>query len=64
MKTDYLIIGSVGSDDWAHAAWGRKIEKAMALKAKGSDIKVIGEAAWLKVIESSKQLGLLKEFMG
>ena len=26
--TDYLIIGCIGSTDWIHTCYGRKIEKA------------------------------------
>ncbi|MDH5612243.1 MAG: BRCT domain-containing protein [Gammaproteobacteria bacterium] len=47
-KTDYLIIGEVGSRDWIHSTFGRKIEKAVELNNKGSLINIISEQHWVK----------------
>jgi len=30
--TDFLVIGDIGSQDWAHSSFGRKIEKAIELR--------------------------------
>jgi NAD-dependent DNA ligase len=46
MQTDYLIIGSLGSPDWIHTNYGRKIEAAMAYKQDGFDIRIVGEEHW------------------
>lgn len=39
----YLVIGTYATDEWAHTAYGRKIEKALKYKNDGCDIKIIGE---------------------
>ena len=31
-KLRFLVIGSVGNENWAHSSFGTKIEKAVALK--------------------------------
>lgn len=50
-KTRFLIVGSIGSRDWAHSSWGRKIEKAVELRAAGEDIDILCEESWLKYME-------------
>ena len=45
--TDYLIIGSYAEGTWIQSAYGRKIEKAVALRASGLPIRIISEAHWL-----------------
>jgi NAD-dependent DNA ligase len=47
-KTHYLVIGIYATDSWAHSAYGRKIEKALAMKAEGAPILIIGEQHWLQ----------------
>jgi len=42
-KTDYLIIGSLGSDRWYYGTYGRKIEKAMELQEQGKPIIMVEE---------------------
>lgn len=46
----YLIIGSIGSDDWIHSSFGRKIEKALQLKKQEKNIIIISEDHWAKFI--------------
>ena len=46
----YLTIGSIGSDDWQHSSFGRKIEKALQLKKQGKNIIIISEDHWAKYI--------------
>lgn len=41
---NYLIVGELGSRDWAHSNAGRKIEKAMDLRRSGTALAIIGEA--------------------
>lgn len=43
---NYLVIGSVGSRDWIHSSFGRKIEAAMKLKETGVSIAIVSEARW------------------
>ncbi len=45
--TDYLVIGSYAEGTWIQSAYGRKIEKAVELRAGGRPIQIISEAHWL-----------------
>ncbi len=45
-KTDYLVIGEVGSESWAHSSFGRKIEKAVYMREAGHEIYIVSEATW------------------
>lgn len=45
-ETGYLIIGIYATDSWAHSSYGRKIEKAVTMKAKGLPIAIVGEQHW------------------
>lgn len=49
-KTDYLIIGHLGSTDWMHTSFGRKIESAVELKGKGFPISIVSEEHWVKFL--------------
>ncbi len=42
-KTDYLLIGSNGSQCWAYSCYGRKVEKAVGLRRAGLPIKIVHE---------------------
>lgn len=44
---DYLVIGTLGSKEWSHSSFGRKIEKAVAYQQKGLGIAIISEQRWL-----------------
>jgi NAD-dependent DNA ligase len=50
-KTDYLVIGVYATDSWAHSTYGRKIEKAVAMREKGERISIIGEAHWVEFLK-------------
>mgnify|MGYP001558669903 CR=1 FL=1 len=47
-KTDYVVIGIVGSSDWLHSTHGTKIEYVVELKEKGFPISIISEEHWAK----------------
>ncbi len=50
-KIDYLVIGSVGSRDWIHSSWGRKIEQAVEYRDRPrSSIRIISEQSWAAVL--------------
>ncbi|WP_028471315.1 BRCT domain-containing protein [Neptunomonas japonica] len=51
-KTNYLIIGDLGSRDWASTSSGRKIEKAVAMREAGHPIKIISEKNWAELLSS------------
>lgn len=42
-KTSFLVVGEVGSRDWIHSTFGRKIEKAIELRDGGASIAIIPE---------------------
>lgn len=50
LATNYVVIGSQGSDMWISGNYGRKVEKAMELIEKGKDIKIIKENDFIKYI--------------
>lgn len=50
-STNYLVIGAYATDSWAHSSYGRKIEKALTIKQKGIDIKIISEHHLLKFLK-------------
>lgn len=43
-KTDYLIVGELGSEMWSSGNYGSKVKKAMELQEKGSSIVIVKEA--------------------
>ncbi len=47
VETDYLVIGELGSREWAHSAFGRSIENAIELQANGSAIAIVSEEHWV-----------------
>lgn len=49
-KTNYLVIGVVGSRDWIHSTGGRKIEKAISFREEGTGIAIVSEAHWCKSV--------------
>ena len=44
--TDYLVIGSYAEGAWIQSAYGRKIEKAVELRAGGLPLRIISEEHW------------------
>ena len=42
-NTDYVVIGSLGSQKWKMGEYGGKIKKAMELKDKGQTIELVAE---------------------
>ncbi len=51
MELDYLVIGTMTSQDWAHTTFGRKIEKAVEYRSRGYKVRVIGENQWVQALE-------------
>lgn len=43
-KTNYVVIGSLGSKEYSFGNYGGKIKKAMALQAQGKPIRIINES--------------------
>lgn len=42
-KTDFLIVGSKGSEAWSNGNYGTKVKKAMELQEKGVSIQIVKE---------------------
>lgn len=48
-STNYLVIGLIGSTDWIHSTYGRKIERAVEIQ-NGHNIKIISEEHWAQFL--------------
>ena len=49
-QTDYLVVGDIGSRDWVHSTFGRKIERAVEMRDQGHRIAVISEQHWVSFL--------------
>lgn len=49
-KTSFLVLGTFGSDDWAHSSYGRKIERACELRNSGFALRIVSEDHWAKAL--------------
>lgn len=49
-KVHYLVIGSIGNEQWLHSTYGRKIIRAVELREAGTPIAIISEDHWLKAL--------------
>lgn len=49
-KVHYLVVGSIGNDQWLHSSYGTKIKKAVELRESGVSIAIISEEHWQKVL--------------
>jgi NAD-dependent DNA ligase len=47
-RTQYLVVGAYATESWAQSAFGRKIEKAVEMRAEGKPIRIVGEAHWVE----------------
>lgn len=45
-KTDYLVIGLLGSSDWKHSTHGTKIQYGVVLREKGASLAIVTEEHW------------------
>lgn len=53
-KTEYLIIGADGNPCWAFSCYGRKVEKAVAMRKAGSRIIIVNEHDFWRALENSQ----------
>lgn len=49
-RTKYLVIGELGSRDWKHTSFGRKIQKAVEIRAEGRGLAIIAEDHWARCV--------------
>jgi NAD-dependent DNA ligase len=47
-RTNALVIGNLGSRDWIHTSFGRKIQKAVEYQRKGVRLSIVGEEHWTR----------------
>jgi NAD-dependent DNA ligase len=45
-KVNFLVVGNLGSEDWMHSSFGRKIERAIELRRECSTLAIINEDHW------------------
>ncbi len=48
--TNYLVVGGLGSQEWSMGNFGTKVEKALSMQEKGSNIKIISEEEFFKAL--------------
>ena len=51
-KTDYVIIGALGSSDWKFGEYGDKVSKAYELQKNGKPIKIIKEEEFFECLNT------------
>ncbi|ERI50505.1 NAD-dependent DNA ligase [Pseudomonas sp. EGD-AK9] len=49
-KVHYLVVGSIGNEQWRHSSYGLKIMKAVELREAGTPIAIVGEDAWQRAM--------------
>jgi len=49
-EPQFLVVGSLGVDEWRTGGLGTKIESAMILRAKGKPVKIIPEDSWVALL--------------
>jgi NAD-dependent DNA ligase len=51
--TNFLVVGDIGSRDWAHSTHGRKIERALELQWASRPIAIVHEEHWLECLQAA-----------
>lgn len=49
-STQYVVVGTLASRDWAHSSYGRKLESALDWKQKGAETVIVAEDRWMESI--------------
>lgn len=49
-KTDFLIVGSIGNEQWRHSSYGLKIMRAVELRDSGVPLAILGEQHWSRAV--------------
>lgn len=49
-KIHYLVIGTVGNEQWLHSTYGSKIKKAVELRDAGAKVSIISEDHWQRAL--------------
>jgi len=48
---NFLVIGIIGSRDWVHSVFGRKIEKAVDYRNKGKPLSIVAEEHFIEALK-------------
>jgi hypothetical protein len=54
-SADYVVIGTFGSRDWLHSAYGTKIETAVENRRRGLPVSIVSEEHWIKHVAGGHQ---------
>jgi NAD-dependent DNA ligase len=54
-NTDYVVVGSKGSEQWAFSGLGRKVEHALKLREESCKLRIIREEIFIQVLERVDQ---------
>lgn len=49
-EIQFLVVGSLGVDEWRTGGLGTEIERAMRLRATGKKVKIIPEDSWAALL--------------
>lgn len=49
-KVNFLVVGSIGNEQWRHTSYGTKILKAVELRETGVPIAIVGEEQWQRAL--------------
>jgi NAD-dependent DNA ligase len=50
-QVNTLVVGCIGSRDWVHTSWGRKIEEVVQLRQRGFSVNIVSEAHWVPYVQ-------------
>lgn len=56
--TDYVVVGSMGSEAWKTGNYGSKIENAIQLQEKGAEIKIVEESDFIPAVQKILENGV------
>lgn len=45
-RTNFLVVGCLGSENWLHSSFGTKIQAAMDLRSGGHRVAIVSEQHW------------------
>ena len=49
-KTSFLVVGSIGNEQWLNSTYGLKIKKAVELRESGLPLAIISEDHWQRAL--------------
>jgi hypothetical protein len=49
-KVNFVVLGSLGSEQWKHGNFGTKVAKALEYKSAGLEVRIISEEVFVKYL--------------